>query len=211
MLRAQGFLPSFDLVQTRATDRWSGRPVRALGRCRHRRSRRFHRIVCRFPAQGQGCRRAHAAPKSATPARVVLPAPCPTKVKGVPAPSAPGCEQNGNGGCPSKGKGVTAPSPPKSKTPVSQGPVISNFSAANPGDDVWVFRGKVTDKNGPVKGMIVTFGGVLASYNLTATVQANGTFYLSVCLPGVVDGTGTAQTTDSKGIVSNLAMDLIMA
>ena len=52
---------------------------------------------------------------------------------------------------------------------------------------------------------MVTFGGVLASYNLTATVGADGVFSVTVELVGLQDGTATAQTTDPHGVLSNLA------
>ena len=63
----------------------------------------------------------------------------------------------------------------------------------------------------PVQGDVVTFGGVLASYNLQATVTTDGVFSLTVELDGLQMGTGTAQTTDPNGVPSNVAEDWIIA
>ena len=59
-------------------------------------------------------------------------------------------------------------------------PVISNFYCINDVEDCWTLSGTVTDTDDPVQGDIVTFGGVLASYNLTATVGADGVFSFTV-------------------------------
>ena len=67
----------------------------------------------------------------------------------------------------------------------------------------------VTDKGGSVAGLTVQFGGVLAKYNLTATVQANGTYSTTEVLGDLTGGTATAQTRDAAGTASNVAMTLI--
>jgi autotransporter-associated beta strand protein len=90
--------------------------------------------------------------------------------------------------------------------PVSNAPVISNFYCINDFSDFWTLTGTVTDNDDPVEGDIVTIGGVLASYHLTATVGADGVFSVTVDgLPGLESGTGTAQTTDPHGVLSNIA------
>jgi hypothetical protein len=93
---------------------------------------------------------------------------------------------------------------------VSDAPVINNFYCINDVDDMWTLTGTVTDNDDPVQGDVVTFGGVLASYNLTATVTTDGVFSLTVELDGLQDGTGTAQTTDPHGVLSNLAQDYVI-
>lgn len=91
----------------------------------------------------------------------------------------------------------------------NQAPVISNFVVWDEGDDVWTFEGSVTDVDDDVEGMIVTLGGVLEGYNLTAVVQANGTFSVTEILIGLTTGMATAQTEDDEGALSNLAMAFI--
>ncbi len=93
---------------------------------------------------------------------------------------------------------------------VSDAPAISNFYCVNDIVDFWTLSGTVTDADDPVQGDIVTFGGVLASYNLTATVRADGVFSLTVELTGLQQGIGTAQTTDPHGVLSNSAADWII-
>ena len=58
-------------------------------------------------------------------------------------------------------------------------------------------------------GLKVNFGGVLAKYNLTATVEADGTYSITEELRGLTTGTATAQTRDAKGTPSNVAMDFV--
>jgi hypothetical protein len=89
--------------------------------------------------------------------------------------------------------------------------VISCFHIIDD-DGVLVLEGKVTDKEAPVDGLTVVFGGILAEYDLTCHVAANGTFTDGMTIPsGGIIGTATAQTTDCLGHVSNLAMGLISA
>jgi hypothetical protein len=97
--------------------------------------------------------------------------------------------------------GVIVPPPQPANVP----PVISNFNCANTISYCWTLSGTVTDANDPVAGDVVTFGGVFASYNLTTTVESNGSFSLTVVLEGLEAGTGTAQTSDPHGALSNLA------
>jgi len=93
--------------------------------------------------------------------------------------------------------------------PVNDAPVISNFAGTEGPGDFWTFSGVVTDVDHNVAGMIVTFGGVLADYHVTATVQANGTFSLTDEFPGLQSGAATAQTTDPGGLQSNVAWDWV--
>ena len=94
---------------------------------------------------------------------------------------------------------------------VSDPPVINNFYCINDVGDYWTLTGTVTDNDYPVQGDVVTFGGVLASYNLSTTVTTDGVFSLTVELTGLQMGTGTAQTTDPNGVPSNVAEDWIIA
>ena len=89
-------------------------------------------------------------------------------------------------------------------------PVIGNFFCINDFDDMWTLTGTVTDNDEPVLGDVVTFGGVLASYNLSTTVGTDGVFSLTVELAGLQDGTGTAQTADPYGVLSNVAQDYVI-
>ena len=57
-------------------------------------------------------------------------------------------------------------------------PVISDFTVVQKGG-VMTLSGTVSDADGPVAGLKVHIGGVLAKYHLTATVNEDGTF--SVC------------------------------
>jgi hypothetical protein len=98
------------------------------------------------------------------------------------------------------------PVPSESVNDVDTPPIISNFRASQPIGPFWIFSGKVTAGDNPVAGRIVTFGGVLAKYHITATVKANGTFSVTEYLPGLQCGTATAQTHDVRGVASNLAM-----
>jgi hypothetical protein len=88
---------------------------------------------------------------------------------------------------------------------VNAAPVISNFSGSPIGGDFWTFEGTVTDPDDNVQGMTVTFGGVLAGYNITTTVLSDGTFTFTQDLVGLQRGTATAQTQDPHGALSNLA------
>jgi hypothetical protein len=93
---------------------------------------------------------------------------------------------------------------------VSDAPFITNFYCINDVADYWTLTGTVTDNDDPVQGDVITFGGVLASYHLTTTARADGVFTFTVELPGLQTGTGTAQTQDPHGVLSNLAEDWII-
>jgi autotransporter-associated beta strand protein len=96
-------------------------------------------------------------------------------------------------------------------TPIGAGPWINDFCCINDAGDTWTLTGVVIDNVDPVAGDIVNFGGVLAGYNLSTTVQSNGGFSLTVELHGLQQGTGTAQTADPDGIQSNIASYWIIA
>jgi hypothetical protein len=93
--------------------------------------------------------------------------------------------------------------------PVNEPPVISGFTAILELGDLWTFEGTVTDVDDPVEGMVVNFGGVLASFNVTATVEADGTFSLTREFLGLQSGTASAQTQDPHGAYSNEACYVI--
>ncbi len=105
--------------------------------------------------------------------------------------------------------------PPKSTCPLkcssdATGPVISGFSILVR-NGALVLEGKVTDKDAPVKGLTVVFGGSLAKYNLSTQVAADGTFTECFLIPkGGIGGIATAQTHDGSGLASNLAMQLVL-
>ena len=88
--------------------------------------------------------------------------------------------------------------------------LVITLHAANAVTDVWSFEGTVTGTGISVAGLTVDFGGVLASYHLTATVQGNGTYDCSELLRNLAAGTATAQTHDAAGHASNVAMTCIL-
>jgi hypothetical protein len=90
-------------------------------------------------------------------------------------------------------------------------PVISDFQAVHGDGTSWTFSGKVTDMDDRMVGRKVVFGGVLAQYNLTASVRRDGTFYVTKRLPGLLDGLVTVQIQDRQGKCSELAVDSILA
>jgi hypothetical protein len=89
-------------------------------------------------------------------------------------------------------------------------PIISNFYCINDYAEIWTLTGTVTDFDDPVLGDTIVFGGVLAGHNLTATVGTDGVFCLTAELRGLQEGTGTAQTSDPHGALSNLAEDWVI-
>jgi hypothetical protein len=89
---------------------------------------------------------------------------------------------------------------------LDQPPVISNFQVVSEdGNDLWTISGTVTDDTNPT-GYVVSFGGVLANYNFTATVNPDGTFSVTEDLPDLQMGSATAMTVDAQGLDSNTAM-----
>ncbi|HUT09616.1 MAG TPA: hypothetical protein VMY42_03905 [Thermoguttaceae bacterium] len=88
---------------------------------------------------------------------------------------------------------------------VNDAPVISGFFGTVGPVSYWTFSGMVTDVDDVVEGMVVTFGGVLSSYQVTATVQSDGTFSLTDQFVGLQSGTATAQTNDDEPLASNEA------
>ena len=93
---------------------------------------------------------------------------------------------------------------------VSTAPIIGNFGCVNEIGNYWTLAGVVTDYTNNVAGDVVIFGGVLASYNLTAVVGADGGFAVTADLPGLLEGTATARTTGPTGLASNVALDWII-
>ncbi len=82
---------------------------------------------------------------------------------------------------------------------VNRPPVVTNFMGENLYDEVWRLYGSVSDPDDDLTGRIVVFGGVLAPFNLTATIQANGSFSIIRNLAGLQDGDGTVTVTDPYG------------
>ncbi len=79
-------------------------------------------------------------------------------------------------------------------------PYIEDFYCISDGSGKWTISGDVGDDNYPVQGDPVTFGGVLASYNLQTTVNADGTFAFDATLVGLQSGIATAQATGPGGV-----------
>jgi hypothetical protein len=89
----------------------------------------------------------------------------------------------------------------------SMPPMICNFTAMHLYGNVWSFSGTVADES--PAGLTVTFGGLPSLVGKTATVNANGTFSLTVELLAGEEGTATAQTCDWWGQASNEAWCLV--
>jgi len=96
------------------------------------------------------------------------------------------------------------PVQPPVMPPAVNAPFINTFTAAEVAHGWYTISGHVNGTN--VNGLIIHFDGVPALDNVTATVDANGNF--SITIPVATDGsdigTITAQTTQN-GVNSNLA------
>jgi len=84
-------------------------------------------------------------------------------------------------------------------------PVIFNFAATQVLGNCWTFSGTVADETAP--GLIVSLGGLttLSSNNVSATVDENGNFTVTVELASGECGTATAVVTDWWGLKSDEA------
>ncbi len=91
-----------------------------------------------------------------------------------------------------------------STTITDRAPSITNFTASQSGGGYWIFQGQVTDDQ-TVAGLVVTLGGLPSLQGVTATVNSNGWFSVTVRLKTGESGTATAQTTDCWGLASNTA------
>jgi hypothetical protein len=83
-------------------------------------------------------------------------------------------------------------------------PSISNFTASQLGGGYWTFQGQVSDDQ-TVAGLVVKLGGLPSLKGVTATVNSQGWFSVTVQLQNGESGTATAQTTDCWGLTSNIA------
>ena len=72
----------------------------------------------------------------------------------------------------------------------------------------WTFSGQVTDDQS-VAGLIVNLGGLPSLQGVTATVNSQGWFSVTVQLGSNESGTATAQTTDVGGLASNVAWTIV--
>ena len=93
----------------------------------------------------------------------------------------------------------------------SHAPVISDFVVIETAPGYWTISGTVTDIDYDVEGMPVFFGGVLSGYGIEGIVEYDGSFSLTVELPGLQSGTATAQTFDYSENYSNMAEALVFA
>jgi len=96
-----------------------------------------------------------------------------------------------------------------SDTAVTQ-PKIINFTWSESVGGIVTFTGQVVDP--APAGLTVKFGGDPASLQgKTATTDANGNFSLTLIMQtnGTDNGLATAQTTDSQGLQSNMAMTYV--
>jgi hypothetical protein len=95
--------------------------------------------------------------------------------------------------------GVVAPTPP----------AITNFTAEDYGNGLFLISGQVTDTNSG--GLTVTFGGGTSASGLTVTTNADGTFNKVVHLrtDGTDGGYLSATTVDGNGLSSQAVQVLL--
>ena len=75
-------------------------------------------------------------------------------------------------------------------------PVISDFTGRQVDGQMCSISGTVTDDDGDYSDIQLTFGGILAPYNISATVQADGTFSVAQNFPGIESGIASVQAFD---------------
>jgi hypothetical protein len=105
-----------------------------------------------------------------------------------------------------------APEQAWAQPPANTPPKIVNFQAIPGAGGFWTISGDVIDK--APGGLTVSFGGEPESLqNLKTTTDANGHFSLTLLLAtdGSDSGLASAQTVDSQGLVSNIALYNIYA
>lgn len=90
---------------------------------------------------------------------------------------------------------------------LNQPPRITDFKAVVGPNGQVTLSGVVTDDT-PVAGYVVQISG--DGVNLSATVQANGTFQVTAVVTGTSDVTVMAQVTDSQGATSDPAYTTFM-
>jgi hypothetical protein len=95
--------------------------------------------------------------------------------------------------------GILAPTPP----------AITNFTAENFGNGLFLISGQVADTH--PGGLTVTFGGGTSASGLTVTTNADGTFNKTIQLrtDGTDGGYLTATTVDSNGLSSQAVQVLL--
>jgi hypothetical protein len=84
----------------------------------------------------------------------------------------------------------------------NQAPQISNFSAVEEGNGLFLITGQVVDAN--PGGLVVTLGGSTSASGHTTTTLADGTFSIVIRLhtDGTDSGFITATTVDGQGVHS---------
>ncbi|MBM81036.1 MAG: hypothetical protein CMJ78_10640 [Planctomycetaceae bacterium] len=94
-----------------------------------------------------------------------------------------------------------------SVTDVDEAPVIVAFSGyeQNGDDDIWVFSGMIVDED--PTSVVLTFGGALDGF--TTTVNAGGSFSLTVSASLLSSNLATVFATDSGGLTSSVESELM--
>ena len=92
--------------------------------------------------------------------------------------------------------------------PVNDPPEITGFTH-QVAVGYYQFYGTVSDVDDNVTGMTVTFGGVLEPYNLTATVNSDGSFYLAGYF-SFNSGDATVYATDDSGDDSDIVWQYVI-
>jgi hypothetical protein len=89
-------------------------------------------------------------------------------------------------------------------TLVDTAPVITSFTAVEHPGDMWTFSGTVSYDCHPEQ-LVINLAGIPSLNNVTANVNANGTWSVTVQLNGTYTDNGTisAVTTDPWGNASN--------
>lgn len=95
-------------------------------------------------------------------------------------------------------------------TASNSAPVISALSASASSYGFWSITGKVADEHPGGLTLTFTSTDVPAINGLTTTVQADGSFSLTVLIPNTQSGYFYAQTTDWWGVQSNVDWDMIV-
>ncbi len=103
------------------------------------------------------------------------------------------------------GQGKDASSPPSESigAPIS----LVNFQAIEEPGNVWTFQGQVIGQN--VAGLTVLFGGLPSLQGMSAVVEEDGWFHLTIQLQQGESGTATAQATDGWWLYSNIAQAVV--
>jgi hypothetical protein len=92
---------------------------------------------------------------------------------------------------------------------INDAPILSGLRVVGTSVGTWIISGGVSDVDDEVAGWAIYFGGVLASYSISASTDEDGSFSIEVELPGLQSGDATAWTFDPHGLQSNVAVAVV--